>query len=371
MGDAAGVDLLREAADRATARGAPETAATFLRRALAEPPRDRDTDAAVRLDLALALAAYMHPDAYDGLHEMLRRAVAVAPAPVQRGRIALEGARALGMLGHFDRAAALCRLGLGSAEQYPPELRERLEAELIVVGLLEASSVPEARRYAAASSASTSTLQLWRVTSAAVATLAGEPAADTEELVRCVIEEDLLAAEVGSLVQSWTTYLLIVSDQLPAGLARATALADLARPRGWLIALAHGCMFRAAALVRAGQVREAEADGRLAFEYKLPVAPAPAMLWCLSFLVDALVEAGDLDGADAALTVAGQQGDPPAGAFAAVSVCSPATVSGWPSTGRPTPSPTRSPPATGAAELGIRHAVIAGWRVKPSRRSRH
>ena len=41
------------------------------------------------------------------------------------------------------------------------------------------------------------------------------------------------------------------------------------------------------------------------------------MLWCLSFLLDALVEADDLTGADAALTAAGQQAEPPTGALAA------------------------------------------------------
>ena len=41
------------------------------------------------------------------------------------------------------------------------------------------------------------------------------------------------------------------------------------------------------------------------------------MLWSLSPLVDALVEADDLAGADAALTAARQQAAPPAGALAA------------------------------------------------------
>jgi hypothetical protein len=49
----------------------------------------------------------------------------------------------------------------------------------------------------------------------------------------------------------------------------------------------------------------------LAFEYKLPVTPAPATLWCPSFLLDALVEADDLAGADAALTAAGQRASRP------------------------------------------------------------
>ena len=59
---------------------------------------------------------------------------------------------------------------------------------------------------------------------------------------------------------------LIVDDELETALALCDALIDVARPRGWLIALAHGSMFRAMALVRAGEIRDAEPDARLAFE---------------------------------------------------------------------------------------------------------
>ena len=364
IGERATVDRLREAARLASSRGAPQSAASFLRRALAEPPLDPADEAEVRLELGLALAAYMHPDAYDGLHDMMRVAVAVAPTPEQRGRIALDGARALGMLGHFDRAFVLCRQALEQAERYPPELRERLEAELVTVGSLDARTAAEAWRHTADRSAPGPVLQLWRVIRSVEAGLANRPAAEVDELLRPVLEQDLLAAEVGSLVQSWLTFGLIASDHLPFGLARSSALVDMARPRGWLIALAHGCMFRACALVRAGEIRDAEPDARLAFDYKLPVAPAPAMLWCLSFLVDALVEAGDLAGADEALSAAGQQGEPPAGAFAAVLVLQ--------SRARLRLAQHRPAAALAdafaardrAAELGIRHVVIAAWRAE-------
>ena len=113
--EAATVATLREAAGRASARGAPQSAAAYLRRAAAEPPPDPAQDADVRLELGLALAAYLQPDAYDLLHE----AVDVATTPLQRGTIALDGARALGLIGRFDEAVALCRQALGQAGAYP------------------------------------------------------------------------------------------------------------------------------------------------------------------------------------------------------------------------------------------------------------
>jgi DNA-binding NarL/FixJ family response regulator len=165
-------------------------------------------------------------------------------------------------------------------------------------------------------------------------------------------------------VTTLATIRLILDDELETALAQCDALIDIARPRGWLIALAHGCMFKAMALVRAGEIRDAEPEARLAFDYKLPVAPAPAMLWCLTFLVDVLVESDDLSGADAALTAAGQQAAPPAGAL-------------------PTPLLLQSrarlrlaqhrpeaaladarAAAVAVAELGLRHPVFATWRVE-------
>jgi DNA-binding NarL/FixJ family response regulator len=158
--------------------------------------------------------------------------------------------------------------------------------------------------------------------------------------------------------------ILVADDEVAAALAQCEALIDIARPRGWLMALTHACMFRSMALVRAGEIRDAEADARLAFEYKLPVSPAPAMLWCLAFLVDALVEAGDLAGADTVLTAARQQADPPAGTLPAPLL----------RTGRARLRLAQHRPDEAladarlagrrAAEMGLCHAVFGSWRAE-------
>jgi DNA-binding CsgD family transcriptional regulator len=357
--EAATVAALREAARRASAGGAPQSAATYLRRAAAEPPPDPAQDADVRLELGLALAAYLQPDAYGLLHE----AVAVAPAPLQRGTIALAGARALGLIGRFAEAVALCRQALGQAGAYPAELRERLEAELVPNGLVHASTIAEARRHARPPGPPA--LELWRVSAAVVSGLIdNRPAAETQALLRPVLEHGALAAEPGSLLGTVATLQLILDDELATAVAQCEELIDVARPRGWLIALAHGCMLRAMALVRAGEIRDAEADARLAFEYKLPVAPMPATLWCLSFLVDALVEADDLAGADAALTAAGQQSEPPAGALPA-----PLLLQGRArlrlAQHRPGDALADARMAAErAGDIGVRHPVFASWRAE-------
>jgi DNA-binding NarL/FixJ family response regulator len=142
--------------------------------------------------------------------------------------------------------------------------------------------------------------------------LACEPAERALELLRPVfggLEDDSLLGTVACIV-------LVLDDELDTALAHCDALVDVARPRGWRIALAHGCMIRSLALLRAGRPRDAEADARMAFEYKLPVTPAPAMLWTLTFLIDALTELDELDDAEQQLARADLVGDPPPGALA-------------------------------------------------------
>jgi DNA-binding CsgD family transcriptional regulator len=307
VADPATVATLRQAAARASARGAPESAASFLRRALAEPPLDPVVTAEVTGDLGQALAAHLHPEA----PAMLRAAVERAASPEQRAELALRGARALGLGGHFGAAIELARPVLDEPGGAPPAMLARLEAEFVANAWLDAATMPEALERLRPS-----TLDLWRVNAAMAATLSGR-AADAPALMASVLETDALEGEDDSLLGSVAAFVLVANDELEIALARCDAVIDIARPRGWLIALAHGAMMRAMALVRAGRPREAEPDARLAFEYKLPVTPAPAMLWALTFLVEALTELDELDAADAALAQAGQLGAPPRGAMAA------------------------------------------------------
>ena len=77
-------------------------------------------------------------------------------------------------------------------------------------------------------------------------------------------------------------FVLITCGELDAAREHCTELIDLARPRGWLIALAHGCFARAIAHVQAGDIRDAEADGRLSVEIKLAHSPPAALIWTCS-----------------------------------------------------------------------------------------
>ena len=266
----------------------------------------------MRLDLGLARAAHVQPDAPALLHD----AVELAASPAQRVAHALQGARALGLAGHFPEALHLCRRGLEDAASAPADERERLEAELILNAAIQAGTVGESRERLRPAQERSGRLGLWRVNAAWQCAADGRPATEVDALLAPALEEGVFDREVGSLLPTAATLVLIANDDLDSAIARCGRLIDLARPRGWRIALAHGSFMRAMALVRAGRIRDAETDARLGFEFKRAHSPAPALMWALHTLVDALTEAGRPDAAETALAAVDQLGDPPAGAFA-------------------------------------------------------
>ncbi|WIM93390.1 AAA family ATPase [Actinoplanes oblitus] len=294
-GEPATVTALRTAAGRAWRRGAPQSAATFLRRALAEPPIATYDEAELLSELGLVTAEQVKPQAYD----LLADAVALADDPDQRARIALAGTRALGLAGYSDEALKLSRQVLDRAGGADPELLERLAAELVCNAWLDAAEVGDARERTARGGG----LPLWAVHRGHLAILRGRPAGEVIAMLRTALD-----AETDSLLATVLKFDLVAVEELDTVRALCDELIDVARPRGWMTALAHGSFVRAHVLVQAGRVREAVTDARFAFEFKLANPPAPGLVWTLFPLLEALVEADDLDGAEAALAAAARFG---------------------------------------------------------------
>lgn len=286
--DPATVATLRSAAQRAGRRGAPESSVAFLRRALAEPPADPDDEAEVRGDLGLLLAAQARPDA----PALLAEAVELAADPERRARLALAGGRALGLAGYFADALRLCRQGL----ERPSEVMDRLEAELIGNALMHADHVAEARERVTRRPADA--LPIARVNRAWLGMCGADPAAEARGLLAEALADE---SDRDSLLGTAGTIALIACGELDAARARCARLIDAARPRGWLIALAHGRFLRAFAEIPAGLVHEAAADARMAYDFKLVNSPPSAVIWSLLPLAEALIEQDEPDEAEALL----------------------------------------------------------------------
>jgi hypothetical protein len=118
------VALLRRAAARALALSAPDSAITYLRRGLAEPPSHEERPV-VMLELGRAEARAGRAEAGADL----RRAIELAPDAAARSLAALELARAIKYGG--GSAAALPVLENCLAETAEPVAAELLEVEIL------------------------------------------------------------------------------------------------------------------------------------------------------------------------------------------------------------------------------------------------
>ena len=295
------VDRLRAAAAETSARGAPEPAVAFLRRALEEPPA-RELRAAVLVDLAEAEAAAGRPEAPARLEE----ALALTDGATEGVRILAGLGWMLHKAGRMEEAAAtferaLLRLGdeggrlrdqlllgfIGSGWQvsgYASRVREEW------TGLLErvdgfADPDPDL-------TAQLATLRLFH---------ADDSRAVVEYARRALREGRLIEEQGADSLSIWHVVgCLAWSDELDEAEAAIAAASADAERRGQVLSLAQCSYARAWPRYWRGFVDDAVADAAAATEawkggwgYYLPAA----VYW----LVIGHIERGDLDAAAAAL----------------------------------------------------------------------
>jgi DNA-binding NarL/FixJ family response regulator len=314
----------------------------------------------VREELGLALAADLHPDA----PAMLTDAVEAAEEPAQRTRIALSAARAAGLQGNFDLAISLCRTGLQDQGATTTDHgTTALEVELAVLSTLNAATADEAARLIGRHAGDAPVLELWRIVGALLAATRGDPGPSDRGVLRAAVLGDVLEREPGTLLMTAVKVALIGCGDLELVDELCTRQIGAARSRGWVIALAHAGFLRAIVRVQTGRIRDAEADARQSFEYKLPVVPPPAIYWSLAPLVDALVELDAPADAEAALASVAHYGEPAAGAWSSAMVLeSRARLHG--AQGRPADALADAERAGSTwSAVGIANPALAAWRV--------
>ena len=126
------VGALRGAAQEALARGAPEAAVVYLRRALAEPPA-----AELRLEVLLELGRAEAQLPYGNDLSAYREALESARGPQQRAGIALELAWGLTAMGRNADVAELLAGVLDRTDELDPALVEQIEGLLIGAGAVD------------------------------------------------------------------------------------------------------------------------------------------------------------------------------------------------------------------------------------------
>jgi DNA-binding CsgD family transcriptional regulator len=303
-GSAETVALLRAAAASASGRGAPDAAATYLRRALEEPVEAGERPA-VLLELGLALAADRQHDA----PAALREAVELSADARERADRALVSAPVLGIWGHFDDAAAICREALGAAGELRPEQVDGLEGELVANTCLNPATVDEA--WALVGAHLPSAAGDWRVYAAFRATVAGEPAPDALRPLAGVLAEGPGAVAADSLAAVYLLLSLVWNDELATAQAACDAVLDAARARGSRSMVAHAGAVSSMIRRPCGRLEDALHDGRLSLDFKLRTSPGGAVAWAAAFCIEALIELGRLDEADAIAAEAAARRPPP------------------------------------------------------------
>jgi DNA-binding CsgD family transcriptional regulator/Flp pilus assembly protein TadD len=137
-GDPELVARLRHAAELVLARGAPSVAATYLRRALAEPPAATERSTLTHR-LGHAETAAMEATGLD----TLERALDLCDDPAEHATIAIEFARSARMVGDFPRATRALERAAGGLEPGAP-LATSVDGELIGVAMTDLATSADA-----------------------------------------------------------------------------------------------------------------------------------------------------------------------------------------------------------------------------------
>jgi len=308
-GDEWVIDVLRRAARRAHARGAPDVAATYLERALSEASGRGERE---RVDLHVELAlAELDATRFEGLSR-LRRALELTDDASSRGRVALLLGRSMFSWGDLAGAALVFEDALEHLGDADPELRATLDAYHLVAAIATPGLADSVRgRFEG----------LWEerdeVTHPIL--LAGLGAAGAQIFAPAGKGADLaeraLATDEISFVDDPAIVAAAATPIMTAGrLKTAERVYDgaeaAARRRGAVFPLGLAWTLRAAVHVRLGKLAAAEADARGAL-YVARSGQLLTLVFVVTSLIDVLIERGELDEASGLVDSYGLGGDLP------------------------------------------------------------
>jgi DNA-binding CsgD family transcriptional regulator/tetratricopeptide (TPR) repeat protein len=290
------VEALRAAATEARARGAPDLAADYLRRAMTEPPV-ANKRSALMYELGAAELLARKPSAT----EHLAQAFDACDSPETLGEIALLLGRAAVSTGRLADARQLLTPIIEQLAQIQPGVAARLEAYRSAAGLWDPRFFQELgqdlpRLTAVAERAGASGRSLFLLI-AFRATFEGRPRDEVLALVergldhgRLVKDESAEAIEI-----TWAARVLTFTDELDRADGLLDAMAADAGKRGSVMGYATTCAWRAGVALRRGLIGAAEADARSAVDLVTAHGLHAIAPHAYSFLGEALIELGELE----------------------------------------------------------------------------
>jgi DNA-binding CsgD family transcriptional regulator len=300
-------ERLVEAARTAARRGAPESAAVLLRRALAEPA-PQSKRAGLLLELGIAEATAGQPIGEEHLQDALEHA---GDDDGVRVGATLLLAHALGRAERSADAVAVVDRTAATLRGRDERVLEHLEALALTAGMLDATTAPALadridamRRRADDADAPREVLAV----AALRAVETNEPADVGVALARRAFAAgprpvpaptDLPWFVQAAIALVWADALGEAQDRLDAGVAEARATGDCAL-------FASSLAWRAWLALRHGDLQGAAGDARTVLDAADLPAPQLYRTVANAVLVSAHIESGDLNGAEAALARFGE-----------------------------------------------------------------
>ena len=302
--DAGVVEILASAARRTLDRGAPETAVSYLRRALREPPPVKRRTPLLQL---LMVAAYRagDPHALDDVAEDAFERIAADPDALleSAGNMAqvLFGMLRLGELKPvLEPAIELAQ------QRDQPDLAVQLESDLVTwTARPPAEALARLERYADRLNPGGTGERLLLAQRAFYGSLLGKPAAEAADLAKRAIAGGRLVTEQGDgPVAAQTSMVLARADQLDAAEAVSRDITADTQMRRAGPSQAGAAYLRGYLAYQRGELARAEPEARAAIEAGRQggyfVFPH-----FVALLVTVLTERGELEAADRELDAAG------------------------------------------------------------------
>ena len=297
------VETLRIAADRALVRGAPEAAARYLRRALAEPPHEE-----VRMDTLHELGLAEQRVDISAAAEHLAEALESIDEPLRRARVALELGRSLFRLNRGPEAVRVLDDAIARLEDSEPELRELLEAELINSAGFDTAVIDVSRERILRIDENALVGEVGSAVMTATLRYFDARSGTNREAVDQVAQPQSIAALIDSMPSvaiSCAATALMYAESDEAIDRFFEAMMKAAKERGELVTLSNMLCFRGLTLAQRGDLDAAMCDLRESDELVPYLPTQQGAIYFHSYLADVLTNRGELEAAESTLAELG------------------------------------------------------------------